>query len=347
MDPVSGHVKAWVGGINYKYFKYDHVQQGKRQPGSTFKPIVYTTILGEIGNEFGPCSEAIDAPVTFLSGDTANPIWSPENSDGIYTNKTYTLRQALARSKNSITAYMMKVMGEQTPQKVLQYATRLGIDTKEFEAVPAMCLGTFDVSLYEMIAAYSTFMNKGVRQEPQFIQAIYDRNGRLLEEFEPEKNNAISEELAYVMSYMLRGATTESGGTALGLNKWGILDNNQIAAKTGTTQDYSDGWFIGMTPQLVSGCWVGADDRSVHFRDYEYGQGARMAMPIFGKFMQKVYADKSTGIVRQQFTEPTPEQKKNYKIIINCAELKGTRSDSAKMNSNVIDPNDVDNEFKF
>jgi penicillin-binding protein 1A len=150
IDPTNGEIKAWVGGINYKYFKYDHVQQGKRQPGSTFKPIVYTTILGEIGGDYGPCTQVIDAPVTFVTGDTANPVWTPQNSDGIYTNETYTLRQALARSKNSITAYMMKVMGEQTPRKVLDYATRLGIDTKDFEAVPAMCLGTFDVSLYEI-----------------------------------------------------------------------------------------------------------------------------------------------------------------------------------------------------
>jgi penicillin-binding protein 1A len=347
MDPTTGFVKAWVGGINYKYFKYDHVQQGKRQPGSTFKPIVYTTVLGEIGTEYGPCSEAIDAPVTFISGDTANPVWTPQNSDGVYTNKVYTLRQALANSKNSITAYLMKVMGEQTPRKVIEYATRMGIDTKDFKAVPAMCLGTFDVSLYEMIAAYSSFMNKGVRHEPQFIRAIYDRNGRLLEEFKPEKTNAISEELAYVMAYMLKGATSERGGTALGLNRWGVLDNNQIAAKTGTTQDYSDGWFIGMTPQLVSGCWVGNDDRSVHFRNFDYGQGARMAMPIFGKFMQKVYADKSTGIIRQAFPEPDPEVKKTFTIITNCKDFKAVRSDSTMMNSNLIDPNDVNDEFKF
>ncbi len=346
MDPTNGFVKAWVGGINYKYFKYDHVQQGKRQPGSTFKPIVYTTILGEIGNEYGPCSEALDAPVTFTSSDTANPIWMPENSDGGYTNKIFTLRQALAQSKNSITAYMMKVMGEQTPQKVLEYATRMGIDTKEFKAVPAMCLGTFDVSLYEMIAAYSTFMNKGVLQKPQFIHSIYDKNGKLLEEFEPEKSNAISEELAYVMAYMLKGTTSERGGTALGLNRWGILDNNQIAAKTGTTQDYSDGWFMGLTPQLVAGCWVGADDRSVHFRNFEYGQGARMAMPIYGKFMQKIYADKSTGIIRQAFPEPNPEQKANFKIILDCSVLKSNRNDSIMMNSNIIDPKDND-EFQF
>jgi penicillin-binding protein 1A len=348
MDPTTGYIKAWVGGINYKYFKYDHVKQGKRQPGSTFKPIVYTTIMGEIGEDYGPCFQAIDAPVSFVTGDTANPVWSPENSDGKYTGGTYTLRQALAQSKNSITAYMMKIMGEQTPQKVLQYATKMGINTEKFEAVPAMCLGTFDVSLYELMGAYATFMNKGQYQVPQFIRAIYDKNGNLIEEFKPQQHIAISEELAYVMSYMLRGATQERNGTALGLNRWGLLGNgNEIAAKTGTSQDYSDGWFMGMTPQLVTGCWVGCDDRVVHFRDFEYGQGARMAMPIFGLFMQKCYNDPKTGIIRQKFPEPSEEEKSTYKIITDCGKFRAMKSDSAMMKSTIIDPNAIDDEFDF
>jgi penicillin-binding protein 1A len=347
MDPSSGYIKAWVGGINYKYFKYDHVQQGKRQPGSTFKPIVYTTILGEIGADYGPCYKAVDAPISFASGDTANPIWTPENAEGGYSGKSYTLRQALALSKNSITAYMMKVMGDNTPQKVVEYATRMGIDTKDFEAVPAMCLGTFDVSLYEMVGAYSIFANKGRHTQPQFIKAIYDKNGKLLEEFKPESSVAISEELAYVMTYMLRGATEERDGTALGLNRWGILSGNAIAAKTGTTQDYSDGWFMAFTPQLVTGCWVGCDDRAVHFRDLEFGQGARMAMPIYGKFMQKVYETGRCGIVRQKFPEPPQEQKDKFSIITDCWKVNQKMSDSAMFKSETIDPNAIEDEFKF
>jgi penicillin-binding protein 1A len=347
MDPSTGYIKAWVGGINYKYFKYDHVQQGKRQPGSTFKPIVYTTILGEIGEDYGPCYEALDAPVTFVTGDTANPVWVPQNSDGKYTGQMLTLRQALAQSKNSITAFMMKTLGEQTPNKVLQYATKLGINTEEFEAVPAMCLGTFDVSLYELLGAYSTFMNKGEHQTPQYIRAIYDKNGNLLEEFKPQPRIAISQELAYVMNYMLRGATTERNGTALGLNRWDLLSGNEIGAKTGTTQDYSDGWFVGMTPQLVTGCWVGCEDRVVHFRNFDYGQGARMAMPIFGIFMDKVYKDPKTGITKQRFPEPSEEEKSSFKIITDCKKFKEMRSDSAMLRSNIIDPSTIDNEFKF
>lgn len=337
MDPTTGYIKAWVGGINYKYFKYDHVQQGKRQPGSTFKPIVYATILGEIGKSYGPCFKVIDAPVTFETSDPLHPVWSPNNSDGVFTGDTLTLRQALARSKNSITAYMMKILGAQTPTKVMEYAARLGINTDKMEPVPAMCLGTFDASLYEMVGAYSTFMNKGVHNEPQYIQAIYDKHGNLLHEFKPISNIALSEELAYVMSYMLRGGTQERGGTGLGLHRYGILDNNQIGTKTGTTQDYSDGWFMGITPQLVSGCWVGCEDRTVHFRNFAYGQGARMAMPIFGKFMQKVYADESTGIKRQAFWTPSKEQEDSYSIVTNCSKFTEVKTDEELFKSNTID----------
>ena len=344
MDPTTGHIKAWVGGIDHKYFKYDHVKQGKRQPGSTFKPIVYTTILGEIGKLYGPCYKAIDSPVTFETGDPENPTWTPNNSDGEFTGDTLTLRQALARSKNSITAYMMKVLGEQTPYKVLEYATRLGINTSKMEAVPAMCLGTFDVSLYELLGAYGTFMNKGVHNKPQFIKAIYDRNGNLLQDFKPESNIAISEELAYVMSYMLRGATTEKGGTGLGLYRYDLLSDNQIGAKTGTTQDYSDGWFMGLTPQLISGCWVGCEDRQVHFRNFNYGQGARMAMPIFGKYMHRVYADPKTGITKQKFWEPSEAQKSKYGIITNCDKLLEIQTESERMESNVLNFDDDEDD---
>ena len=349
LEPKTGYIKAWVGGINFKYFQYDHVKQGKRQPGSTFKPIVYTTILGEIGKLYGPCYQAIDAPVTFETGDPDKPIWTPNNSDGKFTGDTLSLRQALARSKNSITAYMMKILGPQTPYKVLEYATKLGINTSKMEAVPAMCLGTFDVSLYDMVGAYGTFMNKGVYNRPQFIKAIYDRNGNLLKEFKPESHIALSEELAYVMSYMLRGATTEKNGTALGLNRYKILGGgNEIGAKTGTTQDYSDGWFMGITPQLVTGTWVGCEDRTVHFRNFKYGQGARMAMPIYGKFMAKLYEDKSTGIVKQRFREPYASEKRNYSIVTDCDEFTEIKTDSALFKQKSIEIfNDGDDDFEF
>ncbi len=306
MNPKTGEIKAWVGGINFKYFQYDHVKQGIRQPGSTFKPIVYATILGEAGDVYSPCYKAVDAPVTFLTGDPEKPTWTPQNAEGIFTGDTMTIRQAMARSKNSITAYMMKILGDNTPFMVKRYAENLGISS-HLEAVPAMCLGTFDVSVFDMVGAYSTFANKGTYTKPFFISRIEDKYGNTLMEFKKEKRSVMTEEAAYTMLYMLRGATEEEGGTARGL--WGrypsvFNEGNQVGAKTGTTQNFSDGWFMGVTKELVSGAWVGCEDRSVHFKTIVDGQGARMAMPIWGKYMEKIYADKNLKIERGPFEKP-------------------------------------------
>ena len=306
IDPHTGHIKAWVGGVSHRFFKYDHVRQGKRQPGSTFKPIVYATILGETGHVYSPCFDVVDAPVTFVTDDPKKPTWTPSNADGKYTGDTLTLRQAMARSVNSITAYMMKLMGDQTPQKVRDYAYKLGIEGP-LEAVPAMCLGVFDVSVYELVGAYGTFVNNGFYVKPQFVLKIEDQHGNVVKEFIPEKRKVLSEKLAYTMLYMLRGATEEKGGTGQGLRKYGLLkhdEENQIGAKTGTTQNYSDGWFVGVTKDLVSGAWVGGEDRAIRFRTLEYGQGSRMALPIWGLYMQKVYADTSLKITKGPFKKP-------------------------------------------
>lgn len=308
MNPNTGEIKAWVGGINNKHFQFDHVKQGIRQPGSTFKPIVYATILGEAGDVYSPCYKAVDAPVTFLTGDPTHPEWTPKNAEGEYSGDTMTIRQAMARSKNSITAYMMKILGEKTPEMVLQYARNLGISS-HLEAVPAMCLGTFDVSVYDMVGAYSTFANKGVYTKPFFISRIEDKYGNVLMEFKKERRSVMSPDAAYTMLYMLRGATEEKGGTGRGLwnsTKYkGLFEKeNQIGAKTGTTQNYSDGWFMGVTQDLVSGVWVGAEDRAVHFRNISLGQGARMAMPIWGRYMEQIYANEDLPVKRKKFTAP-------------------------------------------
>lgn len=326
MKPQTGEIKAWVGGIDHKYFKYDHVKQGKRQPGSTFKPIVYATILGETGTVYSPCYKVVDAPVTFITGNEENPTWTPQNAGGKYSGDTLTLRQAMARSVNSITAYMMKLMGDQTPFKVFDYARRLGIESY-LEPVPAMCLGTFDVSLYEMVGAYGTFANKGYYTKPFFIRRIEDRFGNVIADFRPQQRKELSEELAYVMLHMLMGATQEKGGTGRGLYRYGLLkEENEIGAKTGTTQNYSDGWFMGVTRDLISGCWVGAEHRSIHFRTMEYGQGARMAMPIWALYMQKIYADSTLDYTMAPFDKPEI----NFSINIDC-ELE---SDSALAQNN-------------
>ena len=313
MDPHSGHIKAWVGGINYKHFKYDHVKQGKRQPGSTFKPIVYATAM-DLG--YSPCYEVPDLPVTFPTEDE-NKTWTPQNSDGVFTGNFFTLRKAMANSINSVTASLIKKVG---PQTVVDYARRLGI-TSPLDPVPALCLGVSDVSVYELVGAYSTFVNYGVWTEPFYISRIEDKNGNILQEFIPKTVEALNEETAYLMVHMLKGATEEKGGTALGLNKYGLLwKGGEIGGKTGTTQNYSDGWFMGITPKLVAGAWVGGDDRCIHFRTMDLGQGARMAMPIWALFMQKVFADQSLNIAQARF--PKPE--KPLSVEINCAKYKET-----------------------
>jgi penicillin-binding protein 1A len=322
MDPHTGHIKAWVGGIDHKHFKYDHVKQGTRQPGSTFKPFVYTAAL-DLG--YSPCYELPDLPVTFKTEDE-NETWTPQNSDGEYSGELFTIRKAMANSINSITANLIKKVG---PQTVVNYAQRMGITTP-LEAVPALCLGVFDVSLYDMVGAYSTFVNQGVWTEPIFITHIEDKHGTILQEFIPKRKEVLSEETAYLMVHMLKGATEEKGGTALGLNRYGLLWNGaEIGGKTGTTQNYSDGWFIGITTQLATGVWVGGDDRSIHFRKMDDGQGARMAMPIWAIFMNAVYNDPKTGIKKERF--PTPS--KPLSIEIDCKKIKngGTSSDTSEV----------------
>ncbi len=352
IEPRTGHIKAWVGGVDHKYFKYDHVIQGARQPGSTFKPIVYATILGETGNVYSPCYKVVDAPVTFVTGNPTSPTWTPENADGEYTGDTLTLRQAMARSVNSITAYMMKLMGDQTPQKVQQYAYNMGI-RGPLEPVPAMCLGVLDVYLYDMIGAYATFANKGTHIKPMFITRIEDKDGNLIKEFYPEKRQVLSKELAYTMLYMLRGATEEEGGTGRGLYRYGVLKgDSEIGAKTGTTQNYSDGWFMGVTKDLVSGVWVGGEDRAIRFRSMQYGQGARMALPIWGEYMKEVYADSTNAYSPGPFEIPqrknpnTGKMEDNKDLLYDCNNLHISLSDSTAQQTDGSDGLFTADEFE-
>ena len=294
MDPNTGHIKAWVGGINHKHFQFDHVKQGTRQPGSTFKAFLYATAI-DAG--YSPCFQITDAPITFKmpSGDE----WSPENSDDDFEGQTMTIRQAMGRSMNRVAAYIINRVG---PESVANLAHKMGINSP-LAPVPSLCLGTSDVSLYELVGGYSTFVNEGVWTEPYYITRIEDKNGNVLQSFTPKRKEALNEEVAYVMLHMLRGATEEEGGTARGLG-YDLLHENEIGAKTGTTQNASDGWFVGVTKDLVAGAWVGGDERSIHFRSWVYGQGARTAMPIYKKFMKQVYSDKSLNITKGAFKRP-------------------------------------------
>ncbi len=294
MDPNTGHIKAWVGGINHKYFKYDHVKQGHRQPGSTFKPIVYTVAIDQ---GYPPCYEVQDVPVNFILPDKS--IYTPNNFNNNFSGEKMTMRQGMARSVNSIAAYIFKQV---TAEKVIKYARDLGIENP-LDPVPSLCLGTSDVSVYELAGAYSTFANRGVYTKPYFITRIEDKYGNVLQEFYPETREVLSEETAFLMLYMLMGATEETGGTARGLSLE-VREGNEIGAKTGTTQNASDGWFMGVTKDLVSGVWVGGDERSIHFRGTTLGQGSKMALPVWDYFMQQVYADKTIGIEKRRFDRP-------------------------------------------
>jgi penicillin-binding protein 1A len=299
MEPGTGHVKAYVGGINYENFQYDHVTQGKRQVGSTFKPFLYSLAIQE---GYSPCYEVPNVPVVFdkykwrLEKD-----WVPKNSGGEdLEGLTLTLKYGLANSINTITAYIMKQFG---PHAVVDLARKIGIQSKIL-AVPSLCLGTFDLSVYEMVGAYSTFANKGVWVEPIFISRIEDKNGVIIEDFTPKSVEAMSEKTADIMVRLLQGVVDgvysptakKRTGTGIRLRyKYGF--KNEIGGKTGTTQNQSDGWFMGITPNLVTGVWAGCEDRSVHFRDIQNGQGANMALPIFAEYMQRVYSDTSVSKV--------------------------------------------------
>ncbi len=310
MDPYSGFIKAWVGGVNYDYFKYDHVKQGRRQPGSTFKPVLYTAAIDGPLN-LSPCDRRTDKP--FKKEWKENGViktWEPKNADGNFTYSNMSLRRAIAKSVNSVAA---QLADEVKPKVIIDYARKLGI-TAPLDPVLSLGIGTSDVSLYEMVAAYGVFVNNGTYVDPMLVFKIEDSKGRVLYEFETKKREAIRPESAFLMQYMLRGGVEEPGGTSRGLfEHCGELFKNggQAAGKTGTTSNYSDSWYMGFTKDLVCGVWVGGDDRSIHFRSRN-GEGARSAMPIFGKFMQSVYTDKKLGYSPGPFPKPSGVIKKDY-----------------------------------
>ncbi|MDQ3191565.1 MAG: penicillin-binding protein [Bacteroidota bacterium] len=305
MDPKTGAVKAWVGGIDSKHFSYDHVKQGKRQVGSTFKPFVYALAMQEF---WSPCYKVPNVPVSFELPE--GKVWTPKNSDGKYGGML-SLKEGLATSTNTITAYIMKQFG---PEAVVNLARKMGI-TSQLDAVPSLCLGTADISVFEMVGANSTFANKGVWTEPIFITRIEDKNGNVLKDFIPKHTEAMSEEAAYLTLKLMQGVVESGTGTRL---RWRFKLTPPIAGKTGTTQNNSDGWFIGLTPDLVSGVWVGGEDRSIHFRSTQLGQGANMALPIWALYMQKVYADPTIKISKEDFERPTGK----LDVEVDCAAYK-------------------------
>src|SRR5690606_12620001 len=272
--------KVWVGGINHAYYKYDHVIQSKRQPGSTFKPFVYLAAL-EAG--MSPCDKYVDRPVriTYLE-DGEEKVWEPKNADWVFSGRSMSLRWAMGKSINTITAQLTEELGW---DRVVEAAQRAGIRSP-LASVPSVGLGASDVSVFEMVNAYATFMNEGKRVEPILVARIEDLDGKVIKKFGTVAEQAISPEVAWLMGYMLRGSMEEPEGTSQALWEWDLWrDGNQIGGKTGTSSDYVDGWYMGVTKDLVTGVWVGCDERSIHFTSSQTGEGSRTALPIFGKFM--------------------------------------------------------------
>lgn len=318
MEPQTGFVRAYVGGPNYRYFKYDNARQAKRQVGSTIKPFLYTLAMQE---GMTPCDKVVNVPQTFIVGDTT---WTPESTDKPeWIGKTVTLKWGLTKSSNNISAYLMKQFG---PFAMVDMAHRLGI-TSYLDPVVSLCLGPADLTLFEMVGAYNTYPSRGVFVDPTFVLRIEDKAGNVLGSFTGRKREAISEQTAFLMVNLMEGVVNE--GTAARL-RYKYVPEGPIAGKTGTTNDQADGWFIGYVPKLTAGVWVGAEDRQVHFEGLANGGGANMALPIWGLFMQKVLKDPSCGItVKDQFVMPS-----GFSAQFNC---KGS-DDELEGNSMVNDP---------
>lgn len=322
VEPQTGHIKAWVGGVDYKHFQYDHVIQGARQVGSTFKPFVYAAAIDQL--RMSPCDRLPDVPYCVGAQRHGNlEAWCPKNSGGKYSGENITLKYALANSINTVTAQLIDKVG---PSSVVSVVERLGIQS-QIPAVPSIALGTPDIKVFDLVSAYSTFANQGVYIAPSFITRIEDQSGNVIYQPISETKDVFNKDIAYTMISLLKGVTESGSGVRLRHN-W-MVDNpvynevvtgypyefkNPIAGKTGTTQNQSDGWFMGMVPNLATGVWVGAEDRSVHFDNITFGQGATMALPIWANYMRKNYTD-SIGVSADDFARP-----EGLKLNLNCNE---------------------------
>ncbi|MBE0637403.1 MAG: penicillin-binding protein [Bacteroidales bacterium] len=322
VDPPTGEVRAYVGGPDYRYFKFDQVTQARRQVGSTFKPFLYTLAMqeGAATGEFSPCTQVPNIPVSIELPD--GNYWTPRNSSRDMEGEMVTLKWALAHSVNWVSAYLIKRF---SPMAVIQMARRMGV-TSEIDPVPAIALGTPDISVYEMVGAMNTYANQGIYMKPYFVTRIEDKYGNTIASFVPESNEAMNEETAYLMLSLMQGVVETGTGIRLKY-KYGF--RNEIAGKTGTTQNQSDGWFMGIVPQLTTGVWVGCEDRAAHFRSISLGQGANMALPIWALFMQKVYDDPELSITKDPFPLPS----KPLTVQIDCEKFDHPAQDEEYINS--------------
>ena len=332
MEPQTGNIKAWVGGINYKYFQYDHVGQGARQVGSTFKPFVYATAIEQLN--MSPCDSIIDAPFTIPVGrHHVTAAWTPRNSDNKYRGMI-TLKKALANSVNTISAKLMDKVG---PEAVVKLTHKLGIKS-EIPLQPSIALGAVDITVEDMVAAYSTFANQGVYTKPQFLTRIEDKSGVIIYEPIPESHDVLNKDIAFAIIKLLEGVTEGGSGNRLRTEGGGYGYNritgypykftNPIAGKTGTTQNQSDGWFMGMVPNLVTGVWVGCEDRSARFKSITYGQGATAALPVWAYFMKLCYADSELKVSKEEFERPA-----NLSIKVDCYSAPKVKDSTAVQNT--------------
>lgn len=347
MEPQTGQVKVWVGGMDYRYFQYDHVGLGARQVGSTFKPFVYATAIQQLGKS--PCDTIIDGPFMIRKGrHNVTEDWEPRNSDNKYRGMV-TLKKALANSINTVSA---KLIDQTGPEAVVELVKKLGVDT-EIPAQPSIALGAVDITVKDMVAAYSAFANQGIYIKPQFITKIEDKNGNIIYEPKMESRDVLSKDIAYAVIKLLEGVTESGSGDRLRTQGGGWKYNrvtgypyvfdNPIAGKTGTTQNQSDGWFVGMVPNLATGVWVGNEDRSAHFRTLASGQGATMALPIWALFMKKCYADPTLHVSKEDFEKPA-----NLSIKVDCYTAPARReNDTIQKDSTAVKPEEEQNTDEF
>lgn len=324
MEPQTGHVKAWVGGTDYKHFQYDNVIQGARQAGSTFKPFVYAAAIDQL--RYSPCDSLPDTQYCIEAGKHGNmESWCPKNSNGKYSGENKTLKQALANSINTVTARLIDQVG---PGSVARIAKSMGI-TRDILEVPAIALGVPEMNVFEMVGAYGTFANQGVYVKPVVVTRIEDKYGTVLYEYVPETKDVLSKDVSYAMVNLMEGVTEYGSGARLRhtfgreqtkykeiITGYPYEFKNPIAGKTGTTQNNSDGWFMGMVPNLVTGVWVGGEERATHFNSGAYGEGAAMALPIWGLYMKANYANEEIGVSKEAFEKPA-----DLSINVDCTKI--------------------------
>jgi penicillin-binding protein 1A len=326
MDPSNGHVKAFVGGHNYRYFQYEHVYQGRRQVGSTVKPFLYLLAMQE---NYSPCEMIPLVPITFPNIiDNKDTTYTPTAPGrNVFAGKMVSLKWGLATSHNWVSAWLFKNFN---PQNVITLMRKMGV-TSHIDPVPSMIYGVNDISLEEMVGAFNTFSNGGIYVSPVYVSRIEDRYGNVISTFHAKESEAISRETAYLMLSLLKNAVDMSGryrgepyfGTASRL-RGRYQFRGELAGKTGTTQNQSDGWFIGLAPRLTAAAWVGGEDRSIHFDNLTMGSGTNMALPIYGEFFTRVYADSTLGITMEdEFERPL-----DFYVNMDCPDIMETSSSS-------------------